>query len=196
VLASNREAFFKRYAFYPFGEFDGQLDNQGECILVFDAKQDTVAHVKYNDNAPWPKAADGDGYSLVPVDSNGVRDPNNPGNWVASARIHGSPGKDDAASTEKNPPRVIPDQYALYQNYPNPFNRATTITFDIKKDAAVKVIVLNILGKKIATLTDSNYKTGRYSVTWEGQKCASGIYFYQLQIDHTFHSTKKMILCK
>ena len=43
-------------------------------------------------------AADGEGYSLVPVNPNLNPDPNNPLNWRASAAIGGSPGADDPPS--------------------------------------------------------------------------------------------------
>jgi hypothetical protein len=196
VLASNAKEFNNRYHFEAFAAYEGHLDNQGDRIVLVDAKRDTLIDVTYSSRAPWPSAADGDGYSLVPVDSNGVRDPNNPGNWVASAQIHGSPGKDDAASTEKNQPPIIPIQFILYQNYPNPFNHSTTITFYVVYQEKVQIVVFNILGQKISTLCNEVFAPGRYSLQWNGVGHASGIYFFQLRAGNNIIQTKKMILCK
>lgn len=196
ILASNQKEFKNRYKFEPFGEYEGQLDNQGDRIILVDAGEDTVVDVFYSNRSPWPKAADGDGYSLVPVDSNGIRDPNNPGNWVASAEIHGSPGKDDAASTEKNQPRAIPVNFNLFQNYPNPFNHSTRITFDVLQENKIRIDVFNVRGQRIITLCNGDYQTGRYHIQWDGFRYASGIYFYRMITESGFMQIKKMILIK
>ncbi len=51
--------------------------------------------VAYSDELPWPRAADGLGYSLVPIDPNENPNPNSPQNWRSSTEFGGSPGRDD-----------------------------------------------------------------------------------------------------
>jgi len=41
---------------------------------------------------------------------------------------------------------AIPKDYSLYQNYPNPFNPFTTIKYELKKNAFVKLAVFDIAG--------------------------------------------------
>ncbi|MDD3045847.1 MAG: choice-of-anchor J domain-containing protein, partial [Candidatus Delongbacteria bacterium] len=44
----------------------------------------------------------------------------------------------------------IPMVTELAQNYPNPFNPATTINFNLAKDAKVSLVVYDVMGRKVA----------------------------------------------
>jgi hypothetical protein len=96
VLASNSLQFQSRYGFLPFGEYEGQLNNGGEGIRMVSAVGDTILSVKYNNKEPWPTAADGSGFSLVPAVKNLGADWNDGTNWRASSAINGSPNADDS----------------------------------------------------------------------------------------------------
>ena len=91
VLAGNEQAFAERYpGITPTDTYDGNLANRGEKIILRDYTGAVVASVEYDDENYWPLSADGRGDSLVFVAPDG--DANNPQNWRASARLHGSPG--------------------------------------------------------------------------------------------------------
>ena len=70
--------------------YSGKLDNAGETITLLGPLGETLQQFTYDDNAPWPAAADGDGPSLEINDPLG--DPNDPANWHASAVSGGTPG--------------------------------------------------------------------------------------------------------
>ncbi len=94
----------------------------------------------------------------------------------------------------------LPNDFELGQNYPNPFNSSTIIQFSIEKKSDVKLSIYNTLGRKIITVLDSYLSAGRYSVEWDGSrkngdKVASGIYFYRLSVNSQIKS-KKMLLLK
>jgi hypothetical protein len=94
----------------------------------------------------------------------------------------------------------LPTSYSLLQNYPNPFNPSTTISYEIPHNVKVKLLIYDILGRKITTLVDKVQQPGSYKIIWNGknnfgQSVASGIYFYQLQSEG-FNNVKKMILLK
>ena len=60
--------------------------------------------------------------------------------------------------------------------------------------------IYDILGNEIATLVNEDKPAGNYEVTWngtnsEGQKVASGTYFYRIVVGD-FVESKKMILLK
>lgn len=94
VLARDAPAFARRYPGIPIaGQYDGQLSNRGEKIVIKDAQGRVVTEVEYDDDNGWPLSADGRGDSLALVNPNGV--PNDPKNWRASTHLHGSPGADD-----------------------------------------------------------------------------------------------------
>ena len=90
---------------------------------------------------------------------------------------------------------INPEQYKLEQNYPNPFNPATTIYYEIPKEADVSIRVYNVLGKEITTLINKIQKKGKYKVEWNAAGFVSGIYFYTLS-SKDFILTKKMVLMK
>ncbi len=89
--------------------------------------------------------------------------------------------------------------FRLFQNYPNPFNPTTTIRYSvgIQRPAPqrVQLTVYNILGQRVAMLIDKQQKPGEYSVTFDGSRLPSGVYFYTLQIGK-LNFTKKMILIR
>ena len=94
----------------------------------------------------------------------------------------------------------IPGAFKLYQNYPNPFNPVTKIMFDIPPfeggiGGMLVLKVYNILGKEIETLVNEKKSLGTYEITFDGNRFASGVYFYTLFIDK-FSETKKMLILK
>lgn len=93
LLVRNLSAFQMRYgAGLPvLGEFTrGKLDNAGETIALSLDSGEIIQGITYDDEAPWPAAADGEGHSLILKDPRS--DPGDPANWAASASIGGSPG--------------------------------------------------------------------------------------------------------
>ncbi len=61
VVVENRAAFISRYGstFNILGEFQGELDDGGEHIVLKDKTGQTIADFIYGDSSPWPEAADG-----------------------------------------------------------------------------------------------------------------------------------------
>ena len=92
VLSANPKAFRERYGFEPFGKYLRKLDNNGETVVLRDAKGNVVDAVTYDDKDPWPKQADGTGKSLTRKNIDGITDSNDPDNWKASPQKDGTPG--------------------------------------------------------------------------------------------------------
>jgi len=99
VLASRIAAFTNAHPGVAVaGEYSGRLSNSGERLTLVHATGATVFDMTWSDDAPWPTAPDGTGFSLVPRNPEANPDPSNPASWRASARIGGSPGADDPAA--------------------------------------------------------------------------------------------------
>ncbi|MFP6874836.1 MAG: CotH kinase family protein [Verrucomicrobiales bacterium] len=102
LVVRDREAFALRYgasaAARVSGEFGGNtgLSNDGELIVI-EGLGGFIRNFTYNDKAPWPEEADGDGFSLVLVSPEANPDHDVPSNWRASAKLGGSPGEQDDA---------------------------------------------------------------------------------------------------
>jgi hypothetical protein len=76
------------------GYANANLSNSGnDPVNLLGPLGETLQSFTYDDAAPWPTAADGDGKSLVIIDPLG--DPSDPTNWRASYYDGGSPGRDD-----------------------------------------------------------------------------------------------------
>jgi hypothetical protein len=204
VLASNKNAFFTRYGFQAFDEYEGQLDNNGETIALNTAAGDTLIKIHYNDKYPWPNSADGNGYSIVTREKDPYQDQNNAANWMASHEIHGNPGRDNiTVSIEEQRQQAIPSEYKLSQNYPNPFNPITRINYSVPKNSFVTLKVYNLLGEEVTTLFEGFKQKGNYTITFDGRGLASGVYFYRMTARQAeggqagnFAETKKIILLK
>lgn len=89
----------------------------------------------------------------------------------------------------------IPSAYSLSQNYPNPFNPTTNIKFQVKSSGLVKLVVLDILGKEVATLVNEKLQPGTYETTFDASAYPSGAYFYKIETGK-FTDVKRMVLVK
>jgi hypothetical protein len=94
----------------------------------------------------------------------------------------------------------LPESFALLQNYPNPFNPTTIIRYDLPRQAHVKLVIYDLLGKAVATLVDAKEAPGFKNVTWNGldgagQRVASGIYLYRIEAEG-FAASRKLTLLK
>ncbi|MBN2424874.1 MAG: T9SS type A sorting domain-containing protein [Calditrichaceae bacterium] len=89
-----------------------------------------------------------------------------------------------------------PSEFALNQNFPNPFNPVTKISYAISTPSHVMLIIYNVLGQEVHTLVYAFQQADNYTVDFNGGGLSSGIYYYQLKINHRWSQTKKMILIK
>jgi hypothetical protein len=195
VLASNAQIFETRYQFAPFGEFNGQLNNGGDTLVLETSTGDTIINFTYDDDYPWPNSPDGSGYSLIRKPDRIFEDPNDPTCWCASQKIHGNPGAFDVVGSVDAKGNNHPISFQLYQNYPNPFNPSTTISFSIPSKSFVTLKVYDLIGRELATLVSEELPAGNHSRQWIATGLSSGVYFYRLQTA-SFTQTRKLILLR
>ncbi len=103
--------------------------------------------------------------------------------------------KFEKTATDVRPSKNKVSSFTLKQNYPNPFNPSTMIEFSLSHSTNVKLIVSDILGRKIKTLVNGKMTAGNHVKIFSGNNLPSGIYFYTL-ITPTTKVSKKMILLK
>ncbi len=99
------------------------------------------------------------------------------------------------AAAVENTVNPSPMSYSLDQNYPNPFNPTTVIHYQLPASSQVSLKVYDVLGREVASLVDARENAGAYSVTFDGNNLASGVYFYRLQAGD-FSAMKKLMLVK
>jgi len=98
-------------------------------------------------------------------------------------------------SVHESHQQSLPSGFYLGSNYPNPFNPSTTISFGVPKNTFVSLKVYNSLGQQITELAGKEYSAGRYSVTFNASRLASGVYFCAMKAGD-FSTIQKMILEK
>ena len=100
LVVENIERFNQRYSdplsdtYFPnltiFGQWSGQLSNEGETIQIQTNNGENRLSVTYDTNLPWPEEADGMGSSLELIFPE--LDRADPSSWTAVAP-HGTPGR-------------------------------------------------------------------------------------------------------
>ena len=101
--------------------------------------------------------------------------------------------------------KLRPRQTRVFPNYPNPFNPETWIPFQLHKDAHVRIIIYDVLGREIRRFDLGHqpagyYKTRERAVYWDGrnhmnERVASGTYYYRLEAGD-FVSMHRMVVLK
>ena len=95
---------------------------------------------------------------------------------------------------------ALPESFSLNGNYPNPFNPSTTIRYAVPEVAHVRLDILDVLGRRVATLVDETQNPGHHQVVWAGlneggRTVALGVYFLRLQAGDAV-LTQRMLLMK
>jgi len=93
----------------------------------------------------------------------------------------------------------VPQPFVLHSNHPNPFNPSTTIRYELSAGAPVKLEVMDVTGRLVATLVDEVQQAGPHSVLWDGtgpggRRASSGVYFYRLRIPGYSRSAKMTLV--
>lgn len=90
---------------------------------------------------------------------------------------------------------MLPTEFSLSANYPNPFNPTTTISYSIPELTEVRLDVFDVMGRRVATLVNTQQAPGAYTANFNAAGLASGVYVYRLQAG-AFMQTRSMMLIK
>ena len=99
--------------------------------------------------------------------------------------------------TEK--PAPLPGDINLDDLYPNPFNNSVEIRYSSKTARQIKVDVVDLLGRRVASLFDGACQAGSNSLIWNGKNSyghssGSGVYFVRLTVDNQTLLKKAVLL--
>ncbi len=88
----------------------------------------------------------------------------------------------------------------LNQNYPNPFNPSTNISYTIKSNSFVNLVIYDLIGREVKTLVSRIQPEGNYSVSFDASNLPSGVYIYRLDVStdnsKKYSEVKRMVLVK
>jgi hypothetical protein len=93
----------------------------------------------------------------------------------------------------------LPTSFALDAAYPNPFNPQVSIPFSVKELSQVNLTVYNMLGQKVAILSNGVIQAGTYTYTWTPENLSSGVYLIQMTAingNSIFNDMQKVVYLK
>lgn len=98
-------------------------------------------------------------------------------------------------TTEVGRSEIHPGEYTLYPNFPDPFNPETTLSFSLPRDGEVRLVVFDISGKEVMTVTEGEFSAGKHAIRFDASALPSGLYFCRM-VSGPFVSTEKMMLLR
>ncbi len=106
----------------------------------------------------------------------------------------------DMLAAAPDDPHGLPSSMALMPNYPNPFNPRTTIRYQIRVDANVRLAIYTLDGKLVKELANGARTSGFHTEEWDGRNDAgrempSGVYLTQL-FAGSYQGVQKMHLVR
>jgi len=131
---------------------------------------EVICNVTYDDKAPWPLAPDGQGYSLVAVESDPGSHPSESTYWRTSANVHGTPAEDDpqsllkpmlAISTKQLSNSVMQGAHASPQDYEIWNQGIGTLNYNIVDD--VNWLTVSPAQGTVVGTQDKNVHTVSYT---------------------------------
>ena len=167
-LASNAPAFQAKYGISAFGQFNRNLSNNSQKIVLVDGFGNTIDSVEYFDASPWPIEADGTGSYLQLINTS--LDNNLAPNWISSSN--------NMLSTNSTL------ESSVLSIYPNPVTHFLSIHAS-KQMSGIKIF--DISGKLIF---DFKQKSDTIKTDWSIYP--NGIYFILIYDEFSF-VTKKII---
>jgi hypothetical protein len=115
VVAKNPTALATRYnltGVTVVGPYTWVLSNSEDTVRLFDAVNEKIDEIHYQDTYPWPSRADGKGFTLEII--NPLGSDNDPTNWRASVEYQGTPGHAGIGSTSG----VVINEVLTHDDYP------------------------------------------------------------------------------
>lgn len=74
-----------------------------------------------------------------------------------------------------------PDNFGIASVSPNPFNNRARVSFNLASAGKVNLSVIDMNGRAVMTLADSNFESGFHTVAFDGQALAGGTYIVRLE---------------
>ncbi len=86
------------------------------------------------------------------------------------------------------------ERYSVLEIYPNPFNSRVVISYVLERALDVRIEIYDIRGRLVDRV-ERRDTAGSHSITWNGEKCSSGVYFVVLRAGGR-KEIKKVVLLK
>ena len=183
VVAGDSELFESEYGseMYFTGSFNKgvagfKLSNEGESIILKNNTGELEDIVQYDNQAPWPVAADGMGPSLQLLAPD--LDNNHYSNWFASSRTLYSPGEENGGNSTEIP-RML--QERGLHIYPNPVGEDLFLAFNEDPGTQLEFGIFTLSGTRISSYL-YHAGGGSETVRWKHQIEEPGAYILRVVV--------------
>lgn len=102
-------------------------------------------------------------------------------------------GSKEITTQEKESP--LNSGLIVHQNYPNPFNPVTSIVYELPEPSKVYAKAYDNTGREVEVLFSGFKQKGRHTLTFNGSRLSSGVYYLKIENAKTF-VMRKLILIK
>jgi FlgD Ig-like domain len=104
-------------------------------------------------------------------------------------------------NTVEVPGETVRGDIWLAQHHPNPVVGAVRISFELPTRASVHLEVLDLAGRRVATLVEGVLEPGRHEAEWSarnerGGKVPVGVYFYRLVVDGRNIASRRVVMVR
>ncbi|RLD54367.1 MAG: hypothetical protein DRJ05_14810 [Bacteroidetes bacterium] len=86
------------------------------------------------------------------------------------------------------------EKFKLYPNQPNPFSNTTRIDYSVAIAGNVKISVIDGKGNILKTIVNEKKEPGKYSIDFNGENLAAGVYYCSLQSGDKSEMMKMIIV--
>ncbi len=175
VIAAKPTSFFERYGMDASGNYQKNLSNGGEQVVVSTAGGELLMDFTYDDDAPWPTEPDGQGSSLASVEINPQGDPNDPLYWTAGRRLHGTPFSYDLILGGEEATAGA-NEFSM-QLYPNPTRDLLMVQVSGDEAYLTNLTIYDLQGKILYREVFSSYT----ELSMNALNVSHGIYLVELR---------------
>jgi photosystem II stability/assembly factor-like uncharacterized protein len=91
-------------------------------------------------------------------------------------------------------PAQVPQAVRVDPNYPNPFNPRTTIRYALVRRLHIRLEIVDLTGRIVATLANQEQEAGDYVLEFDAARLGSGVYLLQLSAGTERHTQKMMLI--
>ena len=92
---------------------------------------------------------------------------------------------DTTGATGSEPKSALPDKIELETPFPNPFRRHVTVTYRLPTPAEARLELYDLLGRRVAVLSDAPRPAGTHRLVWTPPDLAAGLYLLRLETPDT-----------
>lgn len=96
----------------------------------------------------------------------------------------------------RDDPLIAADTFRLSEISPNPLTNSTALHYSVPQASHVTLTIVDISGRRVATLVDGRRPAGDHTTTWRPSDLASGVYSCHLRADGQARAVRRIVVVR